>query len=103
MFGLNLTTARYLAAIAVCMVILAITAIVIVVVIRGGVSGGAPSIVGLVSFIATLVALLANLLGTGAVANVVLDVQQKVNGHLAAHMANAASPGQESLGDGRTT
>lgn len=86
--GFNLTVARLIVAAAVAVVIIAIVALVIVLVLRGGPEGGSAGIAGLVSFIGILVGLLGNLLATQRIASSTQDIQAKVNGHLAAHIAH---------------
>lgn len=88
--GLNLQVVRYLVAGAIALVIVALAGIVIVVILRGGPGTSALSLVGLFGFIATLVGLLVNLLGTGAVAQGVQQTRTLVNGHLAQHNALAS-------------
>jgi len=85
----SLQFARYLAAVAVALVIVAILAVVAVAILRGGISMTAPSVVGLIGFVATLVGLLANLLQTQAVASA-------VNGHLQQHVEEAEARGAAS-------
>lgn len=87
---MNLTTARYVVAAGIALVAVAIVALVLVVILRGGVTTSAISIGGLVSFVGTLIGLLVNLLATQAVATTAGKIEKQVNGHLAAHDRLAA-------------
>lgn len=78
---------RYLAAGAIALVVLALLA-VIGLSIAHGIELTAPSVVGLLAFVGTLIGLIANLVGTQNIAVRLADVQDKVNGHLQAHIGH---------------
>lgn len=92
---MNLSTVRYVAGAAIALVVAALLAVIGLSIVHG-IQPTAPSIVGLLAFVGTLIGLLANLLGTQTVAVAVRtvearvgDVQEKVNGHLAAHLGHS--------------
>lgn len=78
--------------------------------ISRGESLSSTQLVGLLATVGTLVGIIVNLLGTGAVASVARDTnalaaetRDKVNGHLDAHMALHAAPSGEDGGIGGPT
>jgi xanthosine utilization system XapX-like protein len=89
-----MTTVRYIAGSAIALVVIVMLTVIGLSIVHG-VRPDAPSVVGLLAFVGTLIGLLANLFSTQTVAVAVqtvgtqlTDVQEKVNGHLAAHIGH---------------
>lgn len=99
---------RGLTIIGIATVVLAFSAIVVATVIKGGPTVlQAPSVVGLLGFLSTLVGLFITILkvdGVGTKVNNVQanvdDVQQKINGHLQQHIEQARQEGASANGGG---
>lgn len=87
---MNAQVSRLLAAAAVAAVAVSIVALVVVILLRGGVEPTAPSITGLISFVGLLVGLMVALLQGQTTQHLVVDLTQKLNGHLDDHKALAA-------------
>lgn len=76
---------RLLGIVAILVCVVSITALILAVILRGGVSTSAPSIAALIAFLGLLVTSLTTVLGVRNVQATVVDVQTKLNGHLAKH------------------
>lgn len=90
----ELGTARVVALASIAAVLVAIVALIVVLLLRG-LDTSAPAMAGLVSFIGLLVGMLGGLVAqrqvatfVGAVGAQVADVQDKVNGHMRAHVGH---------------
>lgn len=92
--SINLTVVRYLTALAIAVVLVALLAVVGISVARGT-DINSSQLIGLLAFVGTLVALLVSLINGAATmsrtveqAEVLSDVQRKVNGHLEQHLGH---------------
>jgi hypothetical protein len=84
----NVQIVRYVTAAAIAVALLALLAVIGIAIARG-LDITSSQLIGLLAFVGTLVALLANLLGTSQVASQLGDVQEKVNGHLSRHVGHS--------------
>lgn len=78
---MNITTGRALTVVGCAVVILSLCAVMIAEVLAGG-PGALPNVAGLAAFLGTLVSIFITLLKID-------NVQQKINGHLQAHIDSA--------------